>query len=113
MGRKGIKLSKEEKAIAVANGIAIQTAYARLARGWDVKRAINTKPQSTVLTQLERSETGELKASKNPKGNLRTFAINKHLDQTLDQLITESGMNQSNFIAKIVEDYIHEQSKVV
>jgi hypothetical protein len=109
MGRKATILSDEKKAIALGNGLSLQTVYARLNRGWDVDKAISTKPMATPFTELERSPTGEIK-SDNPKGILRTFSIHKQLDDKLDQLIEASGMNQSSFIGKIVEDYINEQS---
>ncbi len=107
MGKRGIILSEEDKQRALANNLSLQTVYARINRGWDTEKAVTTAPKPTALTKLKRSSSGELIGKYGePIGKDRTFRMLASQDKTLDELIKNSGLSQSEFIAKIITEYV-------
>jgi hypothetical protein len=113
MGKRGFILSTEDKEKAIAAGLSLQTVYARIKRGWDVEKAITVAPMATPLTELERTATGELLPKDSlPVGRPRTIYLNLIYDEYLDKEIEQSGLGQSRFIAKIIEDYLKKKYKL-
>jgi hypothetical protein len=108
MGKVGKKLPEEYKLKAIENGISIQTVYGRLQRGWDLEKAVTKKSTKIPLLTRKnsRTETGEYKASKRPKGRNIGVTIYKDLEPLLNQAIEESGKTKSEFIGDIVEEYL-------
>ncbi len=107
MGKRGIILSEEDKQRAIANNLSLQTVYARISRGWDALKATTTPPKAIALTKLDRLPTGELiPKNKERLGQIRGFQLLEKYDPLLDKLIEDSGLNQSEFVAKVLTEYI-------
>jgi hypothetical protein len=101
----GIVLDEKHKQIALKNNISLQTVYARIKRGWNVDRAVSEVPQKTNVHVLPRSNRGPVLAGEHPKGKHRSIRLYKYMDNEIDQIIEEMGLNQSDFIAMAVEQY--------
>ena len=98
-------LTKEDKAIAESNGIALSTVYARLRQGWDKERAISSPPKKLKLSEMKRNEWGEIQSDRK-RGKARTIYMPEELDQKLDRVIANSGKSQSAYIAALVEAHL-------
>jgi hypothetical protein len=104
-------LTDEDKAVALENGIALSTVYARLRSGWDKQRAITEKPKAVPFAGMERDENGEVIAGDRPKGKTRAFSIPREMDEALDRAIANSGKTQSEFVADLVVQHLSPKKK--
>lgn len=110
MGKTAILLPEEYKEKAIANKISIQTVYQRLKRGWDLERAVTEPPKTPQhLSKLSRDE-GMIRSGNRPKGSKTYgFVYYKDREKQLDQAIAESGLSVSDFMSKIVDDYLEKR----
>lgn len=99
-----VKVTQEQLAIAHNHGLATNTVYARLSRGWDLKKAITEPPKSSP-PPLERNEEGSL-ISDAPKGKQRSIRLPVEWDEVADRAIAESGLTQSEWVANAIVNYL-------
>ena len=98
-------ISEKDKVIALGNGIALSTVYARLRQGWDKERAISEPPRKLKISEMKRNEWGEFQSDRK-RGKARTIYMPEELDQKLDRAIATSGKSQSAYIADLVEAHL-------
>ena len=116
MGKKAKKLPEDKKQIALANGISIQTVYARIKRGWSIDRAITeqVKSDNTPISAVigSRQEGGRLKPfAQKAKGKVISFTPYRDDEEELAQLITESGESRSVFLAEVIHQWLQARRK--
>lgn len=102
-----VKITQEQLAIAHSHGLATNTVYARLSRGWDLEKAITEPPKSSP-PPLERNEEGSL-ISDAPKGKQRSIRLPAEWDEVADKAIAESGLSQSEWVANAIVNYLKKQ----
>ena len=92
----------EQIKTAKLNGIPEQTLRNRLRAGWEIQKAVTEPPRKRG--ERKRNEHG-LFIGKN-KADQRAFRLTKDLDRKLAKAIKESGLNQSDFLAEIVAEWL-------
>lgn len=97
MGKVAKIVPPEKMAIAQKNGIPRTTVYNRLRAGWDIEEAI-TKP-SRKSNRKRDSEGNFIGIG---KGKTRSFTLPNEWDDKLDLAVSNSNLNQSDFLASIV-----------
>ena len=114
MGKVAKLLPEEYKQRAITNGISLQTVYQRIQRGWDLEEAVTKKPKSSYITNVDRSETGELKSTGRPK-NDKVYAFTTYEDnqELLEKAIAQSGKPQSVFFADIIDSWLKRNKKKI
>ncbi len=110
MGKVGYILPEDKKKEAIANGLALQTVYSRLKRGWEVDRAVSEKPRDTIAHHLERSPTGEL-LPQDKKGKQRAFRLPSLMDGEVDQAIASSGLSPTKWYTLAIKEYLVKSSR--
>jgi hypothetical protein len=110
MGKVGYKLPEEYKQKAIANGISLQTVYARIDRGWDIERAVTEDPRKNrtpIAAAIDsRDSEGNLKSVGRAKGKLISFTPYRDMEDKLQKAIKESGQSRSVFLANAIEEYL-------
>ncbi len=97
-------------ALAESNGIAPNTVYARLQRGWDLERAISEPPKKLrQLEKLSRNEEGSLVTAK-PKGRIRSLRLDRDLDEKVDEAIASSGLTMADWFSDFVREHLNSKS---
>jgi hypothetical protein len=106
--RKSSKIFPDQyKERAIANGISIQTVYARLQRGWDLEKAVTEKPGTNTYAHKAHREDGWITASERPRlKQCFSTSIYQDLEPTFNKALEESGLSRSEFIANAVEQYL-------
>ena len=108
MGKTAIKLPDEYKERAIANGLSIQTVYARIKRGWDLEKAVTEPPKKTAPHVLQSARLeGMIQSGSRPKSHLsRAFNFYQDSEELLDRAIASSGMIKSDFYCHAIEQYL-------
>jgi hypothetical protein len=107
-----VKVTAEELAIAESHGIAYNTVYTRMQRGWDKHRAITESPKTSPAQTLglERNAEGSI-ISDNPKGKQRSIRLPAEWDEKADQAIAQSGLTQSEWVAGVIVEHLQKKKK--
>jgi hypothetical protein len=106
--KPGHVLPDEDKKIAIANGLALQTVYGRIKRGWDIDKAINTPPTKiTHAVTAQRDEEGLLLSNNRPKSKKSmSFTLYEDMEDLFNQAYQQSNLSRSEFIATAMEQYL-------
>jgi len=108
MKKQGSKLPDKFKEIAINNGLSIATVYARLKRGWDLDKSVNTPPKSSPIHNLPRDDEGNLLPRDRPKTHRSySFNIYEDLQEAFDKAVLESGKSKSDFVNDAIEFYLN------
>lgn len=97
MGKVGKIVPPDKMAIAKKNGIPRTTVYNRIRSGWDIEKAIAKPPRAS---NRKRDNEGNFIGI--GKGKPRFFTLPKEWDEKLNKAIADSGLNQSEFLEKIL-----------
>lgn len=108
MPKTAIKLPDDYKKKALANKISLQTAYARIDRGWSLEDAVTVPPKKTKGSHLKNPRVkGMVTANPRPKGTrVYSFTIYQDLEDKLEQALANSELSNSDFLCKAVEEYL-------